>query len=300
MIDYEPPPTPEELANLSDLLGSSVRLRRRVKGGQSATTDIVATREGREFALRRHGRWSIGFDDGIAAREAAVLSAVRRAGVPVPRVLWHGPFGATTALVTEAIAGIPVLEPHEPLRWSRQLAETLLRIHSVSIDPELSNLLDAAPPAPVDIPPSPGFAQHPKGEALLAQRADLYPTRTGRRFLTHGDYWPGNLLWHRGEVVAVLDWEAAVRSDPAADVAYCYTEMRYLGQDEAAEHLVDAYRSISSLPLDTLPYWITTSLCRALPGLETYVDGWSGLGVEADLPTVESRFNRLVDEVLNS
>lgn len=299
MVDYEPLPNPEELATLADLLGSPLRLKRRVKGGQSATTDILETPDGTDFALRRHGRWSLGFDDNIAAREAAVLTAVDRAGVPAPRVLWHGPFGATSALVTEAIAGVPVLDPPQPIRWSEQLAEILLRIHSARIDPALSDLLDAAPPAPVDLEPSSGLThRHPRGEALLAQRVDLSPTGTHQTYLVHGDYWPGNLLWDRGEVAAVLDWEAAVRSDPVADIAYCYTEMRYLGQDEAAEHLVDAYRSLSGRALDTLPYWITTSLCRALPGLETYLDGWRGLGVDACLPTVEARFNRLADEVL--
>ena len=35
----------------------------------------------------------------------------------------------------------------------------------------------------------------------------------------HGDYWPGNLLLHRGRVSGVVDWEAgALAGEPLRDV----------------------------------------------------------------------------------
>ena len=37
--------------------------------------------------------------------------------------------------------------------------------------------------------------------------------------LLHGDFWPGNLLWKDGRLVAVIDWEDAALGDPLADLA---------------------------------------------------------------------------------
>jgi aminoglycoside phosphotransferase (APT) family kinase protein len=37
--------------------------------------------------------------------------------------------------------------------------------------------------------------------------------------LLHGDYWPGNVLWHDGKIVAVIDWEDARLGDPLIDLA---------------------------------------------------------------------------------
>ncbi|MDX2466137.1 MAG: hypothetical protein QNL12_02395, partial [Acidimicrobiia bacterium] len=86
-MDYESLPTSADLIQLSDLLGYEVSFGHRIKGGQSATTDVLVGPEGQNSVLRRHGRWSVGFDDGIAEREEAVLAAVRASDIPAPRVV---------------------------------------------------------------------------------------------------------------------------------------------------------------------------------------------------------------------
>src|SRR5690606_20389909 len=37
--------------------------------------------------------------------------------------------------------------------------------------------------------------------------------------LLHGDFWPGNVLWHEGRLAAVIDWEDAEIGDPLVDLA---------------------------------------------------------------------------------
>ncbi|MCP4966102.1 MAG: phosphotransferase [bacterium] len=297
-MEYEPIPAKHQLAALGAELGSSLSFVHRIDGGQSATTDVLMRGDGTQVVLRRHGRWSIGFDDGIATREALVLGAVRNADVPVPRVLWSGKFGAATAIVTEFVDGTAVLHPADPIRWAEQLANTLAAIHSVSIDSSLAEVLDTAPPSPVDLDPSPDFAAHADGEALLATRAALSPDAITTPTFVHGDYWPGNLLWGSATVVAVLDWEGAHLGDPVSDVAYCAAELHYLGMDDAADHFVATYRDITGDPLVSFPYWMVTALCRALPDLQCYLDGWEALGHEEGRDVVQVRLNRLITEIL--
>jgi aminoglycoside phosphotransferase (APT) family kinase protein len=297
-VEYEAIPTEADLAAIGVRVGSSLSFVRRIEGGQSATTDILMRGDGTRVVLRRHGRWSIGFDDRIAIREDLVLRAVNTAGVPAPQVLWSGGFRAATAIVTEFVDGAVILHPDDPMRWAEQLAGTLATIHAVRVESSLAKLLNDAPPSPVDMEPDPAFFAHADGEALLAARVALSPSATDSSSFVHGDYWPGNLLWRNDAVVAVLDWEAAGIGDPASDVAYCFAELRYLGFDTAADHFVATYRDITGSPLTSVRYWTLTALCRAVPELHTYVDGWSGLGHEQDFDVAQQRLNRLIAETL--
>ena len=49
-----------------------------------------------------------------------------------------------------------------------------------------------------------------------------------RRALVHGDYWPGNLLWRRGRLIGVIDWEQPRLGDPTKDVATCRGDLNIL------------------------------------------------------------------------
>lgn len=299
-MDYEPLPSAVELSRVAAALGRSVSFERRILGGQSSTTDILVADDGQRVVLRRHGKWSIGFDDGIATREEAVLRAVAASEVAAPRVLWSGQLGPVTAIITEFVEGVAIIRPSDPLRWASQLATALAGIHSVVVDGAVAAILKEAPLSPVDLASPDSFASHPYGMALLARRAALSPTVGSGSNLVHGDYWPGNLLWQDDQIVAVLDWEAAVLGDPAGDVAYCLAEMRYLGLDDAADHFLAHYRATTGSELKSLPYWMVTALCRAVPELDSYLDGWGSLGYAPEPEVVRRRFERLVKETLSN
>jgi aminoglycoside phosphotransferase (APT) family kinase protein len=76
-----------------------------------------------------------------------------------------------------------------------------------------------------------------------------------RRTLLHGDYWPGNLLWHGGEVVGLLDWEDAALGDPLSDVACCRLELRYKHGPDAAKRFTEHYASRAVMDERELPLW---------------------------------------------
>ena len=265
-------------------------------GGQSATTDILACEDGSLVVLRRHGPWSSGFDDGIAAREAATLAAVGTAGVPTPPVLWAGRLGGRTAIVTAFVDGAAVLHPTDGATWAEHLAATLADIHSVDADPSLARLLVKAPASPVDDVSILAALDRPGTVELSRRRGDLAPTQASTLCLIHGDYWPGNVLWTDGRIVAVLDWEAARLGDPAADVAYCAMEMHLLGCDEEAETFVSSYRDRTGSKLSSLDYWMVTALCRGLADPESFIAAWRGLGHEDEVQSLIERQRRLIDQ----
>jgi aminoglycoside phosphotransferase (APT) family kinase protein len=79
--------------------------------------------------------------------------------------------------------------------------------------------------------------------------------------LLHGDFWPGNILWKDGRLVAVIDWEDAAIGDPLADVANGRLEVLWAFGIDAMRSFTDQYASMAAIDWTSLPYW---DLCAAL------------------------------------
>jgi aminoglycoside phosphotransferase (APT) family kinase protein len=89
--------------------------------------------------------------------------------------------------------------------------------------------------------------------------------------LLHGDFWPGNLLWHNDQLVGILDWEDATIGDPLEDLANSRLEILWASGRDAMQQFTDAYQSLNPIHLVNLPYW---DLCAALrPAFK--IDDWA-------------------------
>src|SRR5262249_25703765 len=64
-----------------------------------------------------------------------------------------------------------------------------------------------------------------------------------------GDYWPGNLLWRRGRLVGVVDWEQPRLGEPTKDVATCRGDLAVLFGLEAADAFVRYYLAAGGQPV---------------------------------------------------
>jgi aminoglycoside phosphotransferase (APT) family kinase protein len=73
--------------------------------------------------------------------------------------------------------------------------------------------------------------------------------------LLHGDFWPGNLLWKNGRLVAILDWEDAAVGDPLADVANSRLEIFWAFGRDAMHCFTQHYQSLATIDFTNLPYW---------------------------------------------
>jgi aminoglycoside phosphotransferase (APT) family kinase protein len=73
--------------------------------------------------------------------------------------------------------------------------------------------------------------------------------------LLHGDFWPGNTLWRKGRLVAVIDWEDAARGNPLADVANARLELLWSHGRTAMEEFTLAYVRQTGIDAAELPAW---------------------------------------------
>lgn len=179
-----------------------------LRGGISApvTKLSVRTRRGSVHLVLRQ--------PDQAAFEFRLLSLLHERGLPVPRPLWlepPGPLLARGGLLLSWLPGRPDLCSGTLQPRLAPAARLLARIHAVDgRDPAFAFL----PDRPADTP-SP-----PRGHKLTLQ---------------HGDYWPGNWVWHEGRLQGILDWEDAHRGDPLEDVANARLEVWIrFGADGAA------------------------------------------------------------------
>jgi aminoglycoside phosphotransferase (APT) family kinase protein len=79
--------------------------------------------------------------------------------------------------------------------------------------------------------------------------------------LLHGDFWPGNILWRDGTLVAVIDWEDAKLGDPLTDLAISRLDILWIFGVDAMHSFTHHYMSMMAIDYTNLPYW---DLCAAL------------------------------------
>jgi aminoglycoside phosphotransferase (APT) family kinase protein len=238
---------------------------------------------GSRMVLRRYGRWYADRGEDAAAREIRALELLQRAGIPAPAPIWIGTNGIfdEQAIITSFVEGGPDLTPSDPFDWAERLASVLAQIHAISLKPEDLDLFQ--PGAGEDIrridESLEKALEHPLGEALLRRRVDLQKRLVEQRpVFSHTDFWPGNTMWMKGDLKAVVDWESPATSDPEMDVAYCAMDIRYLGMDRVADRFVDAYRETTNCGLPNLAHWEAVALCRPMPDIAIWVPAWEAMG----------------------
>ncbi|WP_068396635.1 phosphotransferase family protein [Kribbia dieselivorans] len=195
--------------------------------------------------------------DGMR-REAAVMQAASRAGVPVPHVWWVGDgqdaIGAP-AIIMDHVEGESL--PKRILRTveangtgvalAQQLGGIAARVHSVELGDELAvaGLSMGGTAEPYEV----AAAQSPAIE--IARRwLNERPPAPGAPSLVHGDLRLGNILVD-GDIRAALDWELAHLGDPVEDLGWlCVRVWRFGSPHRAAGFgsvgdLLDGYASVA-------------------------------------------------------
>jgi aminoglycoside phosphotransferase (APT) family kinase protein len=187
-----------------------IRLRELKRIGEGREAEVFALEERRVLRLARAPELAAAFD-----QEHAALEAARRGGAPVPAVYGRVEVEGRPGLVVERLGtGNLLLEigarPWSVVPISRALGTLHARVHEVVAPGSLPSVHERAraalesPLVPTDV--------HDRALAFL----DDLPY--GDR-LCHGDFNPANVLRGPGGEPFVIDWTAASRGDPAADVA---------------------------------------------------------------------------------
>ncbi|MCA9716453.1 MAG: phosphotransferase family protein [Myxococcales bacterium] len=240
--------------------GATLTRREPLTGGVSAAVELLefTTRAGApaRVVLRRHGAaaWKPLADD-VTATEFALLTALRRAGLPVPapllldtsRELLPSPF-----LVLEFVEGRAGLPERPRAGALGEMAEFLARLHALELDAlELPTLPRGDDPIAGALRFVPS-ADDALRDALTARAASRSPPAS---VLVHGDFWPGNILWRNGRVAAVVDWEDAALGDPLLDLACCRLELLWRGDEDDVETFTRRYLAARDVDTTELPIW---------------------------------------------
>lgn len=294
-----------------------------VPGGSSNPTFFVTDAAGAGWVLRRppeHGRLATAHDMG---REFRVISALHRAGLPVPGPIGYcgeaSPIGVpfyvmerVDGLVVRARADVEaLLDPPARARIVAELVEQLARLHE--LDPDAVGLGDLGRRS--------GYLERQlhrwSGQAEASGRASGVPQprlgelhhrlwaaipATTTTAIVHGDYRLGNLMVTPGGGLAtILDWELSTIGDPLADTAHLVLSWIEMGEPAPpglpdAEQLAAAYLDRTGRPARDFDFYLSFAAWRLaciLVGVHARYQNGAGAGDRIDLSGHLERIARL-------
>jgi aminoglycoside phosphotransferase (APT) family kinase protein len=238
----------------------------RMTGGVSAQTTAIEVErpDGRmlKMIVRQHGEIDRSRNPHIARDEFRLLGIARARGLLAPQPVFLDEtcdLFPVPIVVVEFIEGDSDSTPEDMAAYLAQTASELARIHGVRDSPELSFLPRQ----------NRGFGTRPdildasmrEGSIRDALESDWPLNQINPAVLLHGDFWPGNLLWSEGKLVAVIDWEDARVGDPLADLGNSRLEILWAFGVEAMREFTSRYHSVTDTDITNLPCW---DLCAAL------------------------------------
>ena len=256
-----------------------------LSGGISATMTAceVAAPDGQLMRLivRRPSDGVLRRNPSAARDEFRLLQATHRLGLATPTPYLLDESGAVfdaPYLVIEYIEGGPDFAPADGTDYVRQCATQLARIHGVDAARlELPFLAQRAADAADD------FGAYPVRAADTLDARRIYDTLAAvwplpsrhAPALLHGDFWPGNLLWRDGQLVAVIDWEDAKLGDPLNDLAISRLDMLCIFGMEAMQAFTYYYQTVAAVDMTHLPYWDLYAALRLVRLADADFDAWA-------------------------
>lgn len=242
-----------------------------LKGGISA--DMTALELERpdgqvsRLIVRRPGDSVLKRNPYAAEDEYRLLQMTRSLGLATQRPYYldrSGAIFATPYLVIEYIDGQPEFSLAHIGDAAQQLATHLARIHSADHSTHDLSFLPAPPQGFIErFGERPAIVNSSLDEGRIRDTLEAawpFPQRNAPALL-HGDFWPGNILWRDGKLVAVIDWEDATLGDPLTDLAISRLDLLWIFGLDTMRSFTQHYISMMAIDYSNLPYW---DLCAAL------------------------------------
>ena len=229
-----------------------------LRGGSSAEVSALQLKHhsGRTktVVVRCHGEADLAHNPRIALDEFKLLEYLHARAVPVAKPLLYEAVGIALrrpCLVSDFVYGDTNFAPLTCSQAMISLARQLHAIHRVECR---TDALSFAPKrealAKTWADRIQQSAQFAKLRISVAQREYSPP-----EVLLHGDFWPGNVLWHRGRLAAVLDWEDFAVGEALSDVANARLEILWAHGEEAMATFTHAYQQQCALDRVRLAMW---------------------------------------------
>lgn len=282
-----------------EVLGSPIRKVKPLAGGMSTGIHLLESHRGEKVVMRRflNPHW-LGIDPHLAPREAAVLQALEPTPVPAPAFVGVDPYGMRCEAPTVLMSFVPgrrvVLDDHA--RFARELARAMATIH------------DVAPPAVEGLPDEREQLERTAQEETTNRHGSTptpafwsivregIPSVSWRpNTLIHGDFHPGNVLFARSRLTAVIDWPLASAGQPASDVGFCRVDVALMLGLGVADMVLAAYEAETGAPVPDRGWWDLVAASRAETDLPVWTESYAGLGPrDLTLDVVTARFDAFV------
>ena len=196
--------------------------------------------------------------EGLVAREAAALEAIRGHGCPHLsswRWTWTAPRPGCGARSRPPSPGEPDLAPADLPSWLGQLATAQAAIHAVPEHPPTRWDGWYGDGASSSSPDRYGIRHRPldwladRGLRDAAREAASGPLAE-ERVLVHGDYQHFNVLWSDGRLTGVVDWPNAATGNRGSDVGHCRLNLAVLFDARTAADYLATYERGAGVRVD--------------------------------------------------
>ncbi len=232
------------------------------------------------LVVRMVGAWSLENYPQSAKNEFVLLTYLGDHGIPVPKPrvfdlscsILPRPY-----LVLDYVEGSPDLTVTEISRRVVAVANQLADIHQLDISNPAFSFMK---PSPVNIRPLEGEPNETLQETKIRHAlAESFPVMQENRYtFRHGDFWPGNMLWKDGNLVAVIDWEETSIGDPLFDLAITRLDMLWAYGEEAMILFTQQYQLRMDLDYTFLPFWDLRVSLRPITNIATWATSFPPLG----------------------
>jgi aminoglycoside phosphotransferase (APT) family kinase protein len=258
-----------------------------LKGGVSAQVTALEIErpdgQMKKMIVRQHGAVDLQHNPQIAADEFKLLQLTRSAGLATPAPYYidqSGDIFPDPYVVIEYVEGTTEFALDGVADYIPQFATHLARIHAVDCsDLDLAFLPKHAQRYTKKVSERPAKLDESIDEGRIRDVLESIGrlARHNAEGLLHGDFWPGNILWQAGRLVAVIDWEDAAFGDPLADVANSRLEILWAFGIDAMHGFTEHYRSLAAIDFTNLPVWDLFAALR--PALK--IDEWADDAIAA-------------------
>ena len=283
---------PGAIVQLVEELAPGGRLvrTRRLRGGLGAHMQVLEIERSDgarvKVSLRRFVRAHRSSTPDHVAHEYRILQLVEEAGIPAPRPLLldaEGRLFGVPAIVLTYLPGRPVCVPRDVARWADQLAQALLRVHTLTSDDVdlswLSHYDREGMWNEIGRQEKEARTESLAREVHAVLKGEIDRIRWPEATFVHDDFWPGNTVWRFGRLVGIVDWTTAELGDPRADVSQCRVDIALsLGQDEA-DAFLKAYQARAVTRLPDVWYFDLFRGLRALIHHERWLEGYHDIGL---------------------
>ena len=300
-FDRASAPSREGLDRFARGIGAklSPRTLRRLRGGLGASTHVIAIGDER-LVLKRY---PVG---AMVEREWHAMDVAHRHGLPTPRPVAVDPDGewfGQPALVMTLLRGRATLDPADRDGYAKQVAGVLAALHDVppASLPDMLRRPHEIDTLDLSTTPTEGHLTPATIDRIKRCLDGLLPAMvTEARVFSHGDFHPGNLVWHKNSLSGVVDWSNPGLRSRWAELAYFRVELSVLVDVHIANRVLSTYESLAGQRSPMQPAW---DLLHVLSG-HTWMHWWLAAYREQgrpdlDVPSARARLRRLAHALLN-